>query len=81
MQRENLGRIKKVKGDITKVKYARELTAAARRILQNLEHVTRNIPGTMEVRRLMRYDTHAGRIRSRREAQRVVLAAHAKQAE
>ena len=57
------GRMKKVKGDLTKVKYAVELTEAARRILQNLEHTSRTIPGTMEVRKVMRYDTHAGRIR------------------
>ena len=50
-------------GDLTKVWYADNLTAAAKRLLQNIEHNTRKIPGTQEVRKLMRYQTHACRIR------------------
>ena len=50
-------------GDFTKVKYAAGLSEAGSRILQNLEHTSRQILGTQEVRKLMRCDTHAGRIR------------------
>ena len=57
------GRTKAVAGDFTKVRYATSLTQAAKRLLQNLEHATRTIPGTQEVRKIMRYATHAGRIR------------------
>ena len=39
------------------------LTAAAQQPMKNSEHVTRTIPGTMEVREIMRFDTHAGRVR------------------
>ena len=52
-----------VNGDFTKVKYVAGLSEAGSRILQNLEHTSRQIPGAQEVRKLMRYHTHAGRIR------------------
>ena len=55
--------MKKVNGDLTKLRYAMGLTAAAQQLLKNLEHVSRTIPGTMEVRKIMRFETHAGRIR------------------
>ena len=57
------GKIKKVNGDMTKIRYAVNLTPAAKRLLQNIEHSTRKIPGTQEVRKLMRYETHAARVR------------------
>ena len=41
----------------------KSLSEAARRLVQNLEHSGRQLKGTMEVRRLMRYETNAGRIR------------------
>ena len=41
----------KVNGDLTKVKYATNLTDAGRKLLQNLEYTTRQIPGTMELRK------------------------------
>ena len=57
------GRMKSVNGDFTKVRYAPKLNEAGKRLLQNLEHTSRQLKGTMEVRKLMRYDTNAGRIR------------------
>ena len=48
---------------MTKVRWATCLTDAGRRLLQNLEHVSSQIPGTMEIRKMMRFATHAGRIR------------------
>ena len=49
--------------DGTKVKYALNINDAGKRLLQNLSHTTRQVKGTMEVRKLMRYETNAGRIR------------------
>ena len=49
-------------GDFTKVKYVKQLNEAGRRLLQNLEHTSRQLKGTMETRKLMRYDANAGRI-------------------
>ena len=57
------GKLKKVNGDFTKVRYAVNLNEAGKRLLQNLEHTSRQIKGTNEVRKLMRYETNAGRIR------------------
>ena len=57
------GKVKKVNGDFAKVKYASNLNEAGRRLLKNLEHTTRQIKGTMEVRKMMRYETNAGRVR------------------
>ena len=57
------GRLKKVNGDFTKVRYAANLNEAGKRLLLNLEHTSRQLKGTMEVRKLMRYETNAGRIR------------------
>ena len=61
--RDANGKLKPVSGDFTKVRFATNLTPAGRRILQNLEHSTRQIEGTEEIRKLMRYATNAGRIR------------------
>ena len=52
----------KVNGDLTKVRWVEGLSPAAHRLLQNIEHATRNLPGTQEARRLMRFDTQALRI-------------------
>ena len=35
------------------------LSAAAHRLLQNIEHASRNCPGSQEARRMMRFDTQA----------------------
>ena len=40
--------------------YATNLLEARRKLLENLEHTTRQIEGTMEVRKTMRFATHAG---------------------
>ncbi len=55
--------MKKGHGDLTKLRYAMGLTAAEKQLLKNIEHVSRTIPGTMEVRKILRFETHAGRIR------------------
>ena len=52
----------KVNGDLTKVRWVEGLSVAAHRLLQNIEHACRTLPGTQEVRRLMRFDTQALRI-------------------
>ena len=61
--RDPQGVLRPVNGDMTKVWYAPDLSPAAKRLLQNIEHTTRQIPGTQEVRRLMRFQTHASRVR------------------
>ena len=50
-------------GDFTKVMFAVHLNEAGKRLLRNFEHTSRQLKGTMEVRKLMRYETNAGRIR------------------
>ena len=57
------GKLKNVAGDITKIRYVLGLSPAAKRLLQNLEHVSRKIAGTQEVRRVMRFNIHAYRVR------------------
>ena len=57
------GRTQSVKGDMTKLRYVPSLTDAAKRLLRNIEHLTRKLPGTQETRRQMRFDTHANRVR------------------
>ena len=57
------GKRKPVKGDMTKLRFVPGLTRAARRLLQNIEHTSRMVPGTQETRRQMRHDTHALRVR------------------
>ena len=52
-----------VKGSLTLVQYSTGLTATARRILVNLNHTARIIPGTQEARRTMRFEIQAMRIR------------------
>eukprot|EP00973_Karenia_brevis_P050561 7019093-Karenia_brevis.AAC.1 len=49
----------KVRGDLSKVRYVKDLSTAAQRILHRVRAVTRKIEGTNEVRTTMRYDTHA----------------------
>lgn len=54
---------RKVTGDMTKMRWVPGLSAAVRRLLSNIEHTSRRLPGTQETRRLMRFDTNAHRIR------------------
>ncbi|CAJ1374097.1 unnamed protein product [Effrenium voratum] len=51
-----------VAGDVSKLHMVPELPRAARILLQNVQHVSAKIPGTVEVRKLMRHETHAYRI-------------------
>ncbi|CAJ1375402.1 unnamed protein product [Effrenium voratum] len=51
-----------VAGDVSKLRVVPELPCAARILLQNVQHVSAKIPGTVEVRKLMRHETHAYRI-------------------
>ena len=61
--KEMNGTLKRVNGDFTKVRYATTLNEAGKRMLQNVEHASKQLKGTMEVRKLMRYETNAGRVR------------------
>ena len=60
---DSQGRHQKVRGDLTKLRYMRDLSEGAKRMIQNLEHSGRQLKGTMEVRRMMRFQTHGVRIR------------------
>ena len=61
--RDTTGKLQNVNGDITKLRYVPGLTAPAKRLLQNIEHTSRSIPGTQEVRRLMRFEIQGYRIK------------------
>ena len=61
--RDQSGTLRGVRGDMTKVRYVPGLSPAAIRLLQNLEHTSRKIPGTQEVRRVMRFEIHGYRVR------------------
>ena len=51
-----------VNGDMTKLKYAPNLSEPAQKLLMNYEARTKKIPGTHEVRSTMRHQTHAYRV-------------------
>lgn len=53
------GEFKAVKGDMTKLRHVPGLGEAARKVLNNVEARTRTIPGTHEIRKTMRHQTHA----------------------
>ena len=40
------GKTLEVRGDMTKVRFVPGLSAAAKRLLQNIEHTSRRLPGT-----------------------------------
>lgn len=48
------GKPRAVNGDISKLQYVRNLTPAARKLLGNMRHAARRLPGTQEARRQMR---------------------------
>ena len=52
-----------VNGDMTKIRYVRNLSKATQNLLQSLEHTSRRLPGTQEARRNMRFDLQAMRIK------------------
>ena len=54
--------MKKVNGDMTKIRYVPNLSRAAQNLLQSVEHTSRRLPGTQEARRNMRFDLQAMRI-------------------
>ena len=56
------GNKKPVNGDFSKVMYADGLPPAAKKIAENTTAKCRNIPGTHEVRNIMRHETHAYRV-------------------
>ena len=60
--RDITGELKAVKGDVTKLRHVPGLSEAAKKTLANVEARTRNIPGTHEVRKTMRHQTHANRV-------------------
>ena len=53
------GEFKAVKGDMTKLRHVPGMGEAARKVLSNVEARTRAIPGTHEIRKTMRHQTHA----------------------
>ena len=57
------GRKKPVIGDMTKIRFVPNLSTAARRLLMNIEHTSRRLPGTQEARRSMRFDLYAMRVK------------------
>ena len=57
------GKPRAVNGDISKLQYVRNLTPAARKLLGNMRHAARRLPGTQEARRQMRFEIEAMRIR------------------
>ena len=57
------GRRLPVNGSLTLAKYATGLSATARRILANMNHTARVIPGTQEARRQMRFEIQGMRVR------------------
>ncbi|WP_422020788.1 hypothetical protein [Pyruvatibacter mobilis] len=56
------GELKAIQGDFTKLRHAPALSAAAKKLLSNAEARARSVPGTHEVRKTMRHQTHANRV-------------------
>ncbi|CAK0901015.1 unnamed protein product, partial [Prorocentrum cordatum] len=57
------GKKQKVMGDMAKVRHVPGLGRAAHKLLANIEHASRRLPGTQETRRVMRFQTNALRVR------------------
>ncbi|CAL1131003.1 unnamed protein product [Cladocopium goreaui] len=55
------GKKKAVGGDLSKLRHA-ALSEAEQKVLANVEARTRQIPGTHEIRKTMRHQTHANRV-------------------
>ncbi|CAJ1424274.1 unnamed protein product, partial [Effrenium voratum] len=60
---DSAGRKKQVQGDVSKLPFVPGLGPAARKLLRNLQHATRILPGTQDARRIMRFEIQAMRIR------------------
>ena len=56
------GEKKNVNGDLTKLRHVPGLGEPAKKLLGDAEARARNIPGTHEVRKAMRHQTHANRV-------------------
>lgn len=56
------GEMKAVQGDLTKLRHVPGLSQAALKVLSNTEARARNVPGTHEIRKIMRQQTHSCRI-------------------
>ena len=54
---------KAVNGDFTKLRYVPNLSPAALKVLSNTEARTRSVPGTHEIRKIMRHQTHSYRVK------------------
>ena len=60
--RDDSGRRRPINGDMTKLKYAENLDDLSGKIVTQLEHSSRRIEGTQEVRRIMRFELHSYRV-------------------
>ena len=60
---DSKGKPRSVNGDVSKLQYVRHLKPAARKLLGNMRHTARSLPGTQEARRQMRFEIEAMRIR------------------
>ena len=56
------GKTQGVRGDMSKLRFVPGLSAAAKRLLSNIEHCSRKIAGTQEIRRLMRFQIQGYRV-------------------
>ena len=56
------GALKPVNGDMTKLRHVPGLSLAAQKVLCNTEARTRHLPGTHEIRKIMRHHTNAFRV-------------------
>ena len=61
--KDSRGNARPVKGDIAKLAYVPGLRSGARKLLQNLKHISTELPGTQEARKQMRHEIKAMRIR------------------
>eukprot|EP00438_Fugacium_kawagutii_P012955 Skav231714 [mRNA] locus=scaffold1306:362022:371836:+ [translate_table: standard] len=57
------GKPRAVQGDVTKLRYVRNLRPAARKLLQHMKGTAKALPGTQEARRQMRFEIGAMRVR------------------
>ena len=56
------GRKHWIEGDMTKVRLCKGLSDASRKLLSAIEHTSRRVEGTQEVRRLMRWNLQSFRV-------------------
>ena len=57
------GQPRRVRGDVSKLKYVQGLKPMARKLLTNMRHTAQGLPGTQEARKRMRFEIQAMRIR------------------